>query len=164
MKIENLRDDDNDIASCLDIYNYYIENTCSTLEEEKLSLKSFKDRVKNITSKYPFIVLKSDEGEVLGYAYLNTFNPRSAYRITADLSIYIDYRYTKSHLGGLLLKAIEGKSKEYGISNIISIVTGCNKASSKFHEKNGFVLEGELKDVAIKFGEKLGVYYYRKAI
>ena len=155
--------EEKDIAKCLEIYNYYIENTCFTFEEEKLSLESFKKRCEGICEKYPYIVLEND-GEIIGYAYLNTFNPRSAYRITADLSVYVSKDHLHEHAGGILLKEIEKLAPECGIANIISIVTSENENSNRFHLKNGFVLEGTLNDVAVKFGKVLGINYFRKAL
>lgn len=156
--------EEKDIAICLNIYNYYIENTCFTLEEEKLSLDDFKTRCENILNKYPFIVLENDEGIVIGYAYLNTFNPRSAYRKTADLSIYVSKDHLHEHAGKILLQEIEKLAVTYGITNIISIVTSENKNSVHFHQKNGFVLEGTMHDVALKFGKIISVDYYRKPL
>ena len=156
--------EEKDVAKCLDIYNYYIENTCFTLEEEKLSLDIFKKRCKNIIKQYPFIVMENDEGAIVGYAYLNTFNPKSAYRKTADLSIYVSKNHLHEHAGGILLEEIEKYACKYGITNIISIVTSENKNSFDFHLKNGFILEGTIHDVAIKFGKVISVNYFRKAL
>ena len=156
--------EEKDINICLNIYNYYIENTCFTLEEEKLSLDDFKNRCENILKKYPFIVLENDEGIVIGYAYLNTFNPRSAYRKTADLSIYVSKDHLHEHAGKILLQEIEKLAISYGITNIISIVTSENENSAHFHQKNGFVLEGTMHDVALKFGKIISVDYYRKPL
>lgn len=162
MKIRDLKEDD--IKACLDIYNYYIENTCYTLEEEKLNLDSFAKRVKRIQSHYPFLVYTDEMGFVLGYAYLDGFHERSAYRKTADLSIYVDKDHLHDHIGVILLDEIEKKAKEYGITNIISIVTSENENSLQFHEKHGFLLEGNIHDVAFKLGRSISVYYLRKPI
>ena len=66
----NLRD----INKCLKIYNYYIKNTCYTLEEKELSFFNFNKRVKKISKKYPFLVAKkqnksSGKSTVIGFAY-----------------------------------------------------------------------------------------------
>ncbi len=160
MIIRNL--EDKDIAKCLEIYNYYIENTCFTLEEKKLSLDEFSKRCHTIIKKYPFIVLENDLKEVIGYAYLNTFNSRSAYKITADLSIYVSKSHLHEHAGKILLVNIEKLAKEYNIQNIISIVTSENPNSYSFHIKNGFILEGTIHDCAIKFNKLISVNYFRK--
>lgn len=156
--------EEKDVNQCLEIYNYYIENTCFTLEEEKLSLECFKKRCESILKKYPFIVLENDEKKVIGYAYLSAFNSRSAYRKTADLSIYVSNTHLHEHIGIMLLKEIEKLANEYDIANIISIITCENDNSVNFHLKNGFILEGTIHDVAIKFGKVISVYYFRKAL
>ena len=51
-----------------------------------------------------------------------------------------------------------------GITNLISIIPDENAASCRFHEKNGFVKEGHLHDIAVKFGRRCGVCYYRKEL
>lgn len=86
--IRDIRFDTDDIEYCLEIYNYYILNSTSTFEEEALSFEDFKQRIFNITRKYPFLVAESG-GRIIGYAYLNEYNSRSAYRITANLSVYL---------------------------------------------------------------------------
>lgn len=156
--------EDSDIEACLNIYNYYIENTCYTLEEERLSLSDFTSRVKRIQSHYPFLVYVDDGNHILGYAYLDVFHERSAYKKTADLSIYVDKDHLHDHIGVILLNALEKKAKEYSITNIISIVTSENENSLHFHEKHGFLLEGNIHDVAYKLGRSISVYYLRKPI
>ncbi len=152
-----------DIDSCLDIYNYYIEHTCFSLEEDKLGHEEFESRCDGIAKKYPFIVLEND-GVIEGYAHLNTFNPRSAYRKTADLSIYVNKSHLREHIGAILLQEIEKRAKESGITNIISIFTSENENSLRFHLKNGFVLEGTIHDATMKFGKVIGVHYLRKIL
>lgn len=162
MKIENITE--KDIADCLEIYNYYIENTCETLEEEAVSLDEYKKRAERITKEYPFLILKSDSGEVLGFSYLDRFNPRSAYRITADITIYLKSGRTGRGLGKVLLSEIEKRAKECGILKIVSLITSSNESSVKFHERNGFSKEGEITNAAVKFGKRLGVCFFGKEL
>ena len=128
-------------------------------EEDILNYSSFKNRCLKIKEKYPYIVIK-ENNKVLGYAYLNTFNERSAYHYTADLSIYIDKDHLHEHLGNLLLSSIEKFAKEYNITTLISIVTSANTNYSNFHLKIGFILEGTLHNAAKKFNKELSISYY----
>lgn len=153
-----------DIPNCLEIYNYYILNSCFTLEEELLNIEEFTKRCLSISKKYPFIVYVNDEKDVIGYAYLNVFNPRSAYRFTADLSIYVSKEHIHEHIGALLFEKIIQLAREIGLKNIISIVTSENPNSLKFHMSNGFILEGTLHNVAFKMNKNIDVYYLRKQI
>ncbi len=160
--IRTLREED--IPACLRIYNHYIENTCFTLEEEPLLLGAFEERVRRIKSKYPFIVEETSGGEVLGYAYLDLFHERSAYRTTVDLSIYVDKGRLHEGIGKELLLGIEALAKERGFKNLVSIVTSENPNSLDFHLRNGFLLEGTLHGVAFKMGRKIDTYYLRKPL
>ena len=87
--------------------------------EDILNYSSFKNRCLKIKEKYPYIVIK-ENNKVLDYAYLNTFNERSTYHYTADLSIYIDKDHLHEHLGNLLLSSIEKFTKEYNITTFYS--------------------------------------------
>lgn len=153
-----------DIKNCLDIYNYYIQNTVYTLEEAPLTLSEFSARVTEISKNFPYIVAKNERGEAIGYAYLNYFNERSAYRITANLSVYVAPDGRGKGTGAALLREIENRAMARGFENIVSLVTSENTASVNFHLSHGFVKEGELNEVARKFGKTVGVIFLRKKL
>lgn len=152
-----------DCGACVEIYNYYIENTTVTFEETPLTVEEFEARFLRITEKYPFFVAEED-GKTVDYAYLDTFNPRSAYRKTTDLSIYPDKNTVSRGLGSLLLDKIEKEAEARGFDNIISSVTEENSASVLFHEKHGFTHAGRLEKVGVKFGKELDVLFLQKLL
>lgn len=155
--------EEKDIEKCLEIYNYYIENTTITFEEAVLVSAEFSDRVKRIKASYPFLV--AEEGKtVVGYAYFDVFNSRSAYRHTADLSIYLDRNCRSKGIGTALYGELEKLAPKYEIKNVISIITSENEKSVVFHEKNGFSFKGELNGVGEKFGRVLSVAFYQKTL
>ena len=151
-----------DIAACTELYNYYIENTCITLEEEPVTPEEFGARAARITKDYPYIVARDGAGKPIGFAYLDAFNPRSAYRCTADLSIYVDRACRGSGVGQKLYAEIERLGRERGIENLISIITSDNEGSLRFHRKNGFTEIGVMPAVAFKFGKYLDVSFFQK--
>ena len=151
-----------DIAACTELYNYYIENTCITLEEEPVTPEKFGARAARITKNYPYIVARDGAGKPIGFAYLDVFNPRSAYRCTADLSIYVDRACRGSGVGQKLYAEIERLGRERGIENLISIITSDNEGSLRFHRKNGFTEIGVMPAVAFKFGKYLDVSFFQK--
>lgn len=152
-----------DVVQCLAIYNYYIENTCITFEEKPLTYKQFERRVVRIAERYPFFVAV-EKDKVLGYAYLDAFNDRSAYRYTADLSIYVDKDFLHNGTGSRLLAETEDAAKRAGIETLIAIVTASNENSMRFHARHGFICRGTLENVGYKFGKWLSVSYYQKTI
>ncbi len=151
-----------DIAACTELYNYYIENTCITLEEEPVTPEEFGARVARITKDYPYIVARDGAGKPIGYAHLDVFNARSAYRCTADLSIYVAHSCRGGGVGQKLYAEIERLGRERGIENLISIITSDNEGSLRFHRKNGFTEIGVMSAVAFKFGKYLDVSFFQK--
>lgn len=153
-----------DISRCTDIYNYYIENTCITLEEQTIDEAELSARVERITASYPFLVARDESGAPVGYAYLDVFNARSAYRCTADLSIYVDPDRRHEHIGSALYDEIERAAGNFGIENIVSLITSDNEASIAFHRRRGFSLSGELDNVAFKLGRSVGIVFMKKRL
>lgn len=152
-----------DIQACAEIYNHYVLHTDVSLEEEALTAAQYGQRVRSVTEKYPFFVAR-EGAQVVGFAYLSPFNERAGYRVTADLSIYVREGDTHRHVGSALWAALEPLARNMGLRSVVSIITGNNKRSMAFHEKQGFVLEGTLHDVAEKFGRRLDVCFYRRAL
>lgn len=124
--------EEKDIEQCLNIYNFYIKESTATFECDTLNIAEFKERIKRIVKNFPYLVYEY-ENKVLGYAYLDYFIDRKAAFMSADLSIYVDpnTRYvdpnTRSKtLGTQLLNEIIEIASNYGIKNIISVVTTDN--------------------------------------
>ncbi len=155
--------EDKDIQACCDLYNWYIENTTITFEEEVLTLSQFTDRVHRIQKKYPYIVLEEDS-KIVGYAYLDAFSPRVAYNWTADLSIYLDHTCKAKGYGSLLMKTILDLAQMDGYCHVVSIVTEGNQASEHIHEKFGFEKKAFFENFGYKFNTWLGVTYYVKQV
>ena len=153
--------EEKDFDSCLQIYNYYIENTVFSLAEAAVDKAAFVETVKNIQKNYEWLVAE-ESGVIVGFSYLSAFNERSGYRLTADLSIYIAPNCRERGIGTQLLAETEKCARSLGIRNIISIITAENIASCRFHEKNGFMREGYFPEIAVKGGRLLDVTYYRK--
>ena len=155
--------EEKDVESLVTIYNYYIQNTTFTLEMEPLSTEAFGRRVEKIAERFPYLVYE-EKGEILGYAYLNDFNPRAGYRFTADLSLYVAPEARGKGIGRALYEAIEPKAKEMGLCNILSLITAENEASLAFHEKLGFARVAKIDDIAHKFDRWIGLCYCLKKI
>ena len=129
--------EDKDIEQCINIYNFYIKESTATFECDAFNIVVFRERIKRIVKNFPYLVYEY-ENKVLGYAYLDYFIDRKAAFMSADLSIYVDPNARSKALGTQLLNEIIEIAPNYGIKNIISVVTTDNLPSTKFHERNGF--------------------------
>lgn len=148
---------------CAAIYAYYVSASTVSFEEKVLSSEEFLLRAEKIAERYPYLVAEND-GKVLGYAYLYEFGERSAYRFCADLSVYVESGSRGKGIGETLVREIERRAKDMGITEIVSVITGENAVSMRFHEKMGYKFKGKLDKVGCKFGRWLDVCFYQKEI
>ncbi len=161
-----------DAAPIAEIYNYYILNEIATFEEEPLQVVEVEDRIRNITEKYPWIVYvdeKREEGEeeeVLGYAYAGPFHPRTAYRHTAEFSIYLRKGQAGRGIGSALLDDLleRLKNSDLPLHSLIGGVALPNDASVRLHEKFGFEKVSHYREAGYKFSQWIDVAYWQKML
>lgn len=151
--------EEKDIPDILDWYNWYIRNSTATFETEELTLNEFKQRVRAITEKYPWVILEENDKPV-GYAYYSDFNRRQAYACTVDLAIYLDPNACHHGYGKTLMKEMIDIARKSGYKNIISLVMAGNIASEKLHERFGFMKKATFEDIGYKYNQWLAVSYY----
>ena len=72
------------------IYNQGIEDRVATLEVELRSPDERRQWLEGRGARHPVIVAEHDAGEIAGWASLNVFSPREAYRFVADISVYVE--------------------------------------------------------------------------
>ncbi|MDR3112607.1 MAG: GNAT family N-acetyltransferase [Elusimicrobiota bacterium] len=140
--------DSNEIC---EIYNYYVENTAVTFEEKKLSLQETKKRITEISLKYPYFVYKNTEG-IAGYCYANYFRSYSAYKYTAELSIYLKKDIVRQGCGTELFTCLLDELKNTKTHIALSVITVPNQASIKLHKNFGFKKVGYLTESGYKLG------------
>ncbi len=89
----------NDTRAICDIYNYYIENTAISFETLPVPEKEMEQRISDVLdSGFPFYVGEL-ESKIIGYCYAHTWNNRSAYSTTNEVTIYLDKDETGKSYG-----------------------------------------------------------------
>ena len=96
MTIEKVTVDD--AAELLEIYAPYVEKTAISFEYEVPSIEEFKNRIINISKKYPYIKAV-ENGVIVGYAYANTFKERKAYDYSVETTIYVREDVKRNGIG-----------------------------------------------------------------
>jgi phosphinothricin acetyltransferase len=148
-----------DCKSITEIYNYYIETTTVTFEETPITVREMEARVKEISERFPYIVYE-EKGHILGYAYVNTFQSRCAYRFTLENSIYLRNGYQGKGIGRTILSELINEVKKQEIHSIIAKIALPNERSIKLHETFNFKNVGILKEVGKKFNNWIDVGYW----
>ena len=117
-------------------------------------------RIEKIIPHLPWLVFE-DEDEILGYAYATPWKPRSAYRYSYEISVYVKNDSHGKGIGTTLYSDLINRLKNIGAHVIIGGITLPNDPSIKLHEKMGFKKVAEFEEVGFKFGQWLNVGYWQ---
>ncbi len=142
-----------------DIYNHFVQNTSVSFEEVPVSQEDMEKRIETVTSSYPFLVYESKEG-VVGYAYANKWKERSAYRFTAEVTVYIHKDHPRKGYGSELLKALLDDLKTRDIHVLIAVIALPNEQSIQLHERFGFKKVAHFTEVGYKQKRWIDVGYW----
>jgi len=148
-----------DAGQIADIYNYYVEKTIVTFEEDAVTAEEMVRRIAEIIPAYPWFVYE-DEGNILGYAYARRWKGRRGYRYSVETTVYLRNGFAGKGLGTMLYTELIGKLKEMEIHAAIGGIALPNEPSRRLHEKLGFQKVAEFKQVGLKFGNWIDVGYW----
>ena len=107
----------NDAEAILAIYAPYVEMTAITFEYEIPGIEEFRERIRNVLKKYPYLVAEA-EGEIVGYAYAGPFKGRAAYDWAVETTIYVDRSRKRMGIGRKLYDKLEEALRKQGILNM----------------------------------------------
>lgn len=152
-----------DAAEILEIYEIYVKETAITFEYETPSLDEFRNRIKEISADYPYIVCLSNE-KIVGYAYAHRQMERAAYQWNAELSVYIDKTCLRCGVGKALYSALIEILQMQNVRNVYGGVTSPNENSEKLHEYFGFKRLGIYHSTGYKCGAWHDVAWFEKTV
>ncbi len=155
-----------DCFAICEIYNFYIQNSVVTFDEEKMKVSQWEEKLTYLNKQnFPFIVSETDSGEILGFAYVAPWRQKSAYRTTVEDSIYLRAAATGKRVGTKLLEELLSLSKQAGIKEVVAVISDSGAESSvRLHEQFGFKKQGHLAKVGFKFDRWLGTILMQKSL
>ena len=152
-----------DTAAICAIYNHYIEHTVITFEEILLTVAQMQERVDAYTQAYPWLVCE-DAGEIVGYAYASKWKERSAYKHTAEVTVYLKHDATQKGYGSALYAELIAQLKVQGCHVLLGCLAIPNEPSAKLHERFGFKQIAHFSEVGRKFDRWIDVGYWQKVL
>lgn len=151
-----------DAHAVIDIYNHYVLTTTITFEEQPVAESDMAARMRNIEAVgLPWLVAEVD-GVVVGYAYAGKWNSRSAYRYSAESTVYVAHGNRARRVGSALYEALIARLKDAGYHTLIGGIVTPNEASVRLHERFGFVKTALFREVGFKFGQWRDVGYWQR--
>ena len=152
-----------DAAAILAVYAPYIRETPITFETEVPRIEDFRERIRDISALYPYLVLEED-GALWGFAYAHRSGERAAYDWDAELSVYLDGACTGRGWGRALAGAVLELLAMQGVRNVFSLIALPNEASVGLHESLGFRHMGTQRRAGYKLGAWHDVEWMQKEI
>ena len=150
-----------DAATLANIYNYYVENTIITFEEESISEQTFRSRIQTSIEQQNLWLVLEDQNEIVGYAYSSPWKSRSAYQYTHEITIYLNPEHAGKGFGSTLVNSLLLQLKNTRVRNLIAIIALPNEASIALHEKLGMEKVAHFSKVGYKFSEWIDVGYWQ---
>jgi phosphinothricin acetyltransferase len=139
---------ESDLPDIVAIYNATIPSRMVTAElaptTTQARMQWFREHTPN---HHPFWVMESD-GQIAGWLSIQGFQPRCAYRGTAELSVYVDERFRRRGVAQRLLEKAIAQGPSLGLSAMVGLIFAHNEPSLRLFERLGFERWGLLPRVA----------------
>ena len=132
------------------IYNEGIADR-ATLETERRTVEERRSWLADRDARYAVVVVESD-GVVVGWASLNVFNAREAYRHVADISVYVARAARGKGAGTALLGRLVELGREGGFHKLVLAGFPTNAASVALYRRLGFRQVGIYKEQGVLDG------------
>ncbi len=150
-----------DAADIARIYNHYIQTSVITFEEQTLSTADMAQRIADVNALgLPWLVTEQDD-VVSGYAYATRWKPRTAYRHSVEITVYMAPDYSGKGLGAALYAELFRLLRTRGVHAAVGGIALPNDASVALHEKVGMKKIGEFEQIGFKQGRWLNVGYWQ---
>jgi len=155
-----------DLPDVRGIYNHYVFNSVVTFDEKPSTHRYWREKFALLTKlKLPFLVAVTPTGQVIGYALVQPWASKTAYRYTVEDSIYLGPGAGGKGLGTALLQALIDACEQRGLREIVAVISDSGAdASIRLHERAGFVEVGRMGRVGFKFGRSLGTIYLPRSL
>ena len=156
---------DADIPDIQAIYAHHVLHGTGTFDEVPPSVEEMTERFRMVAARGWTWLVAADATGVLGYAYFTQFRDSSAYRFTAEDSIYVREDVRGQGVGKALVAQLVEAAAQAGFRQMIAVIgDSANVGSVGVHASLGFRPAGTLRAAGMKFGQWLDVVYMQRAL
>ena len=153
-------EDAEDIAA---IYATFVAMSAATFEEQAPTGSDMQQRM-NARPRLPWLVAADPDGTILGFAYAGPHHVRSAYRWSANCSVYLRESAWGRGVASALYRDIIDAVRDLGYVSLFAGIALPNDASVALHERLGFQRIGVFPASGFKLGSWRDVGWWRLAL
>ena len=145
-----------DLPEIQAIYAHHVLQGTGSFEEVPPSVEEMVGRFEASTARSWCWLVACDATGVLGYAYYSQYKNRSAYRFTAEDSVYVRDDVRGQGVGKALVGQLIEHATARGFRQMVAVIGDTeNIGSIGLHASLGFARAGQLRAVGWKFGRWL---------
>lgn len=141
---------ENDLPAITRIYNQGIEDQ-GTLETELRTVDERREWLMRRQPRHPVIVAVRRD-TVQGWASLNPFSPRQAYRFVADVSVYVEREQRGTGIGFALMAGLIERARALSYHKLALTTFPQNTAAVRLYERCGFRTVGDYREQGLLGG------------
>jgi phosphinothricin acetyltransferase len=140
-----------DLPAVKAIYDHQVLTGTATFDLDPPALDYWHSRLDS-THRGDHLLVATEDGAVLGYAYSASYRPRPAYARTRESSVYLAADAVGRGVGRELYDALLARLRADGMHTVLAVIATPNPASEALHRSCGFERVGVLPEVGHKFG------------
>lgn len=154
-----------DLPEIQAIYAHHVLHGTGSFEEVAPSLEEVEARFADVTGHGWSWLVAEDATGVLGYAYYKGYHDRTAYRFTAENSIYVRDDVRGQGVGKALVARLLEDAERAGFRQMLAIIGDSeNVGSIGVHTSLGFRRVALLRSVGLKFGRWVDSVFMQRAL
>ncbi|KAA2213756.1 GNAT family N-acetyltransferase [Teichococcus oryzae] len=154
-----------DLPAITAIYAHHVLHGTGTFEEEPPDEAAMAARLRRVQERGCAWLVAEEADAVLGFAYFTPFRECSAYRHSAEDSIYVRHDVHGQGLGKSLVAALLQRAEQAGYRQIFANIGDSeNVGSIGLHLSLGFRQVGTLRAAGLKFGRWLDVVQMQRGL
>lgn len=156
---------DEDLEAIQSIYAHHVLHGSASFELDPPDRAELARRRADVLANgFPYLVAEYS-GRVMGYAYVNFFRTRPAYRFSVENSIYVDEASRGMGIGRALLEALIVEAERSGARQMLAVIgDSANTASIGLHAACGFRFAGVLQASGWKFDRWIDTVLMQRAL
>ena len=136
-----------DLPAIVAIYNSTVAGRQSTADLQPVTIAERQAWFDAHRDNRPLFVACDTNGTVCAWGSFSDFYPRTAYHISAEISIYVAPERRGNGLGRKLLQEMLQRAPALGIKNVLAVIFAHNAASIALFQSQGFAEWGRLPQV-----------------
>ena len=146
-----------------DIFDYFIAHSFAAYPANPVGGDIY-DLFSEMARGYPSVVVKKDDVQVVGFAFLHPYHSADTFRRTAEITYFIMPEHTGKGLGTAILNRFVQEARDMGIDTVLANISSRNEGSLRFHKRHGFHECGRFCNVGRKFGEDFDVIWMQLSL